>query len=82
MAKRDWAGSQFRVHHGNIRSLNSPDWHYIAYDTLPPEMFSWEDTREVRNWAADSSLVDVVAEFRSILARRPVPHPADTVKSP
>lgn len=73
VAQRDWAGPEFKVYYGGIRSLFSPDWHYIANDSLPEELYSWGDTLEQENRATDPSLTMVLDDFRSRLARRPRP---------
>lgn len=73
VAQRDWAGPVFRVYYGGIRSLFSPDWHYIANDSLPEELYSWADTLERDSRAADTALTAVLEDFRRRLAVRPRP---------
>ena len=71
VSQQAWGDSTSRVHHGSIRSLMSPEWHYIAYDSLPEELFAWQDAREQHDRASDSTLHDVMAEFRLLMAARP-----------
>jgi len=71
--QRDWVNPQFRVRHGDIRALLSPAWHYIAYESLPEELFAWADSLDSMNRAAEPGLEDVLAEFRALLTERPRP---------
>lgn len=75
VAQRDWAGPTFKVNFGDIRTLLSPDWQYIAYDSLPHELFGWRDTLQVDDRSGDPSLAEVIRDFRARLAARPRPAP-------
>ena len=71
MAQRDWVDPAFPVYHGDLRSVASPAWQYIAYDTLPDELFAWEDVLQEHDRVAEPELRPVVEDFRRWLEARP-----------
>ncbi len=67
MKQRDWVDPAFKVAHGDITSVTSPDWYYIAYDTLPEELFEWADVRQATDRSRDPELQGVLESFRTLL---------------
>ena len=51
---RAWASPNDPLHYGNLRSVVSPDWHYIETDGVSRELFDWvHDRKEQRNRVDD-----------------------------
>lgn len=73
MGQRDWVDPAFPVYHGDSRSVASDEWWYIAYDTLPEELFSWEDELQAHDRAADPEIEESLDSFRAWLEERPRP---------
>ena len=64
---RDWVDARLPIHHGDIRSLLSPDWHYISYETLPHQLFAWNDVLERNDRSKDPGLGPTITEFQALL---------------
>ncbi len=73
LGRRPWVDSVLPSRYGYLRSLTSPEWEYIQYETLPEELFGHEDIRQQTNRATDADLRDVLEGFRADLAARPRP---------
>lgn len=69
-AQRDWVDPSFPMRHGYMASLVSPEWHFIYHETLPCELYGWDDPREQVNRMGDPELEDEVKVFEAVLSRR------------
>jgi len=70
MGQRDWTDPAFPVSSGDIQTLVSPDWQYIAHDSLPELLFDWSDIGQTNNRAGEPALEPVLDEFRRRLPSR------------
>lgn len=71
MGQRDWVDPAFPVSSGDIQTLASPDWQYIAHESLPELLFDWADVLQANDRAQDSEVEQALAEFRRRLPKRP-----------
>lgn len=69
--QRDWVDPRFPVQHGDMRSLTSPDWHFIHHDSLPEELYAADDDLEATNRIGDPGTAAAVEAFQANLRRRP-----------
>jgi arylsulfatase A-like enzyme len=67
------------VYHGWMKSLVTPEWHYIVHEKLSVELYSWNrDPAEKNNLAGTSEGSEVVRELSSVLARTLAQSPLTT----
>jgi arylsulfatase A-like enzyme len=65
-----WAPQRAPAHHGWMKSLVSPKWHFIDHEKLSPEVFDLkDDTRELHNLAETSEGRRIVYAMRRKLER-------------
>jgi len=71
------------AYHGAIKSLVSPEWHYIEHEKFGQELFHWhDDPKQSNNLAASPSDRVVVEQFADQLRRRLAqPRTSDTQSS-
>lgn len=68
MAQQPWAPETFPVYHGSMKSLVSPQWHYILHKRFDTELYDFRnDAQEAHNLAGRPEMEDVVTQFRSLL---------------
>jgi arylsulfatase A-like enzyme len=65
--ERDWASESFPMHHGDMKSLFTPDLHFIAHETLPDELYAWADVNEKEDLAEDPRYTTIVGELSGLL---------------
>jgi len=65
-----------------MKSVVSPEWHYITHEKLGVELYDWQhDPGELNNLAQHAEMQDVVRQFGSDLSvlaaheQAPKPHP-------
>jgi arylsulfatase A-like enzyme len=73
--ERDWAHPSFPMHHGDMRSLVSPEWHLIESEALPTELYSWDDARQTRNRAQDPDVRAVLKGLSALFPAWDAPAP-------
>jgi arylsulfatase A-like enzyme len=68
LAHIPWAPKKAPASRGSMKSLVSPEWHYIVHEKLGTELYDWKnDPRELHNLAKRSEMQSVVALFESQL---------------
>jgi arylsulfatase A-like enzyme len=65
IAQIPWAPDKALTHHGAMRSLVSPQWHYIIHEKLGMQVYDWQDdARELHNRAEDQEIRNDLALLR------------------
>jgi arylsulfatase A-like enzyme len=68
MKHRPWESELAPVHYGSLRSLVSPDLHYIDHDTQGPQLYDWvNDPRETTDLVKRPDMQPAVERFRERL---------------
>jgi hypothetical protein len=79
LAQQLWVPENYPVRQGWMRSVVSPEFHFIEYERLPNELYRCtEDVRETDNLAKNSEMQPLVSLFRSLLLRFDPPKKAET----
>jgi arylsulfatase A-like enzyme len=59
------------VYHGAMRSIVSPEWHFIWHEKFGAELYDWKhDPAQTKNLAKSPEAADVVRDFQKELAAR------------
>jgi len=67
LKQRPWVPEQYPVHHGSMRSLVSPGWHYIDHETLGPELYDWmNDPLEAHNVVHKPEMQPMLDRFQQV----------------
>ncbi|HYN08775.1 MAG TPA: sulfatase [Vicinamibacterales bacterium] len=68
MKHRPWESNRQAVHYGSLRSLVSPELHYIDHDTQGPQLYDWvNDPRETTDLIKRPEMQPAVERFRERL---------------
>ena len=68
MKRRPWESRRAPVHSGSLRSLVSPELHYIDHETQGPQLFDWvTDPREATDLVKRPEMRSEIERFRERL---------------
>lgn len=70
VAQVPWVPAQHLTAHGALKSVISPQWHYIEHERFGTELYAWKtDPQELRNVVENPDLQAIVQEFKALLGR-------------
>lgn len=66
-----YAPANYPTHYGDVTSIVTPQWHFIAARNRPPELYRWaDDPAEISNLAGSPAVHDVLLQLNSLLRDR------------
>jgi hypothetical protein len=72
LARRPWEPERSPVHHGSMRSIVTPRWHFIRHETFGPELYDvLSDPLEQRNVLRTAGHEHLLRQFIERLPRTP-----------
>jgi len=78
-----WVTKKAPVHHGSIKSLVNPRWHYIEHQNMGNELYDWKnDPSELQDLAERPDMQATVTRFQSRLKHTMLPEGTATAKLP
>ncbi len=70
MLHKPFASEEFPISHGSMRTVVTPDWHYIETENLGEEVYDWEnDPREKNNLLEAPAFMEIEDKLRAELSR-------------